>query len=103
LPSAPAALPISVPRGAGVLLVPPTAAERAHPATFHEVFSGTDYWIRQTVRHRLARAGTYDLVIFETGGPGGKYCLAVGQGEQFSPGDLLQIPALLQRLHAWFS
>jgi len=42
-------------------------------------------------------------VVFEQGSGGGKYCLAVSQREEFSPGDLLNLPALLGKLRAWFS
>ncbi len=70
---------------------------------FHESFSNTDYWVRQTLNRPAPRDGTYYLVVFEQGGGGGKYCLAVGQREEFSPGDLLNLPALLDKLRAWFS
>ncbi len=98
-----ASLPVALPAGSGALVYAATPAERLHPARFHEVFSNTSYWIRQTVTRSLPATGTYYIAVFDTTTRGGKYCLAVGQGEQVSPGDLFDIPALLQRLHEWFS
>jgi len=94
---------VAIPAGMGLQTLLPTRAQMLTAPVFHESFSNTDYWVRQTLNRPAPRDGTYYLVVFEQGGGGGKYCLAVGQREEFSPGDLLNLPALLGKLRAWFS
>ena len=61
---------------------------------FHESFTGTDYWIRQTLSVPASAPGTYRLYVFSPEGGTGKYVLATGRAERFSFGDVLGLPGV---------
>jgi hypothetical protein len=61
---------------------------------FFEPFTGTRYWIRQTMTVAAPADGTYLIGVYSPGGTTGKYVLATGEREQFGIGDILAIPGV---------
>lgn len=55
---------------------------------FDEPFTGTRYWIRQTLTVKAPADGAYRLGVYSPDGVTGKYVLAPGKREQFGIGDL---------------
>ena len=56
---------------------------------FDEPFTGTRYWIRQTLTVKAPADGTYRIGVYAPNGATGKYVLAPGKREQFGLADLL--------------
>ncbi len=75
---------ITVPEGAGALLIEPPPG----PApTFYEPFSRTSYWERQEQRVTLPAGGRYTVAVWHPDGEVGRYTFVVGEKEKFG-GDL---------------
>ena len=70
------------------------AYDGSAPLPFDEPFTGTKYWIRQTLTVAAPADGTYRLGVYSPGGASGKYVLAPGKREQFGFGDLLSFPSV---------
>jgi hypothetical protein len=64
------------------------------PVVFDEPFTGTRYWIRQTLTVRAPTGGTYRIGVWDEEGAVGKYVLAPGRAEKFGAGDLLGFPGV---------
>ncbi len=64
------------------------------PTVFDEPFTGTRYWIRQTVTVLAPVDGTYRIGIYSAEGSTGKYVLATGREEKFTAADLLGFPGV---------
>lgn len=64
----------------------------APPVPFHEPFTGTDYWLKQTIRIAAPATGSYEIAVFDAQGRTGKYVLATGQREDFTLRDLFELP-----------
>jgi len=61
---------------------------------FDEPFTGTRYWVRQTLTVKAPMDGTYRIGVYVPNGATGKYVLAPGKREQFGFGDLLTFPGV---------
>jgi hypothetical protein len=92
-------LPFTIPPGMRTLVVDYNGPI---PSTeFYEPFTQTSYWERQEIiLNSLPSSGTYYLVVFESSPMQdvGKYTLAVGEIEDFSPLDFITIIPF-----AWFN
>jgi hypothetical protein len=64
----------------------------SEPLVFNEPFTGTRYWIRQTLTVTAPADGTYRIGVYSRDGSTGKYVLAPGKREQFGAGDILSLP-----------
>ena len=76
---------------------PPSIAvayDGSAPQVFDEPFTGTRYWIRQTVTLTAPADGTYRIGVYTRDGSTGKYVLAPGRREQFGFGDILSLPSV---------
>jgi hypothetical protein len=62
---------------------------------FDEPFTGTQYWIRQTLTIAAPADGTYRIGVYTRDGSTGKYVLAPGQKEQFGLGDIFSLPSVI--------
>ena len=75
---------VSVPDGAGALVIEPPPG----PApTFYEPFSRTSYWERQEQRVALPAGGRYFVAVWHPGGEVGRYTFVIGEKERLG-GDL---------------
>lgn len=64
---------------------------------FYEPFGQVTYWERQEIKITIPQTGDYYLIVSDKQGISGKYGLAVGTIEDFSPSDFVTVlPA------AWF-
>ena len=61
---------------------------------FNEPFTGTRYWIRQTVTLTAPADGAYRIGVYTRDGSTGKYVLAPGTREQFGLADLFSFPSV---------
>jgi hypothetical protein len=84
LPSADLPDWVTVPEGAGVLLIEPP---QRPAATFYEPFSRTSYWERQEQRVTLPAGGQYTVAVWHPGGEAGRYVFVIGEKEVLG-GDL---------------
>lgn len=64
----------------------------APPQAFHEPFTETNYWIKQTIRFTAPVSGSYEIAVFDRGGSPGKYVLATGEKERFTLRDIVHLP-----------
>jgi hypothetical protein len=64
------------------------------PLPFDEPFTGTRYWIRQTLTVIAPADGTYRIGVYSPDGTTGKYVLAPGKRESFGLGDLFTIASV---------
>jgi len=83
---------------------PHTGSEQKEPAMiglaydgspaviFDEPFTGTRYWIRQTLTVAAPADGTYRIGVYASNGATGKYVLAPGKTEKFGIGDIFSLP-----------
>ncbi len=81
-----------LPHAAGSREEPPLLAveyDGSAPLVFDEPFTGTRYWIRQTLTVKAPRDGTYRIGVYSPGGAAGKYVLAPGRAEKFTLADIL--------------
>lgn len=62
------------------------------PREFHEPFTDTDYWIKQTIRFTAPVDGSYRIEIFHRDGKTGKYVLATGEKERFTLREIFEMP-----------
>ncbi len=88
---------ISPPAGKGDHAEPPALAvryDRGGPVVFNEPFTGTRYWIRQTVTVNAPAQGVYRLAVYSQTGAPGKYVLATGKKESFGAADIIRIPGV---------
>lgn len=75
---------VTVPGGAGALVIEPAPG----PApTFYEPFSRTSYWERQEQRVTLPAGGRYVVAVWHPDGEVGRYTFVIGEKEKFG-GDL---------------
>jgi hypothetical protein len=58
------------------------------PLVFNEPFTGTRYWIRETLTVAAPADGTYRIGVYSRNGQTGKYVLAPGKREKFGLGDV---------------
>ena len=92
-----------------------TSAERCQPSavrslakldvetgSFHEHFTQTDYWKRQTIDLPAPAAGSYTVAIWHPDGASGKYVLSTGYKEVFGPLDLLRFPGWWWQVRRYF-
>lgn len=70
------------------------AYDGSEPRVFDEVFTGTRYWIRQTLTVAAPAEGTYRIAVWSPDGSAGKYVLATGRREAFGPGEIFGLPAV---------
>ncbi len=68
--------------------------EGENSESFFEPFTQTDYWERQVIRKTVTEDGTYHLGVWSQEGQTGKYVLAIGEKEDFGPGDILDYPSV---------
>lgn len=61
---------------------------------FFEPFTQTSYWERQVIRRKASQDGTYFVAVWDTEKETGKYTLAIGEREDFGPGDILDYPSV---------
>jgi hypothetical protein len=61
---------------------------------FDEPFTGTRYWIRQTLTVAAPADGTYRIGVYSLQAQTGKYVLAPGKKEQFGFFDILTLPGV---------
>ena len=66
----------------------------SEPLVFDEPFTGTRYWIRQTLTVSAPADGVYRILVYSPRKQTGKYVLAPGRKEQFGFGDILTLPAV---------
>ncbi len=92
-------LPISVPDGLGGVVL--RTDEIEEPEFFHEPFTGTDSWILGAIEETAPQAGRYYLVAFVPDGQPGKLWVAPGRKENFGLGDILSLPAVIQKVRAF--
>lgn len=62
------------------------------PTPFHEPFTGTDYWERQSILFTAPATGRYEIEVFDHEGKLGKYVLATGREERFGWSDIVALP-----------
>lgn len=79
-------------------LVAPTV----ETGSFHEHFTQTDYWKRQTIDLPAPAAGSYTVAIWHPDGASGKYVLSTGYKEVFGPLDLLRFPGWWWQVRRYF-
>ena len=70
------------------------AYDSSSDQVFDEPFTGTRYWIRQTLTVKAPIDGTYRIGVYSPDGTKGKYVLAPGKREQFGFGDILNFPGV---------
>jgi hypothetical protein len=70
------------------------AYDGGEPLAFNEPFTGTRYWIRQTLTVTAPADGTYRIGVYTRDGSTGKYVLAPGKREQFGARDILSLPSV---------
>jgi len=68
------------------------------PLVFDEPFTGTRYWIRQTITVPAPADGTYRIGVYSANGSLGKYVLAPGKAEKFTVGDILGLPGVRMKV-----
>ena len=95
LPNAPG-LPFALESDEGVVVAPESGQDNAH--VFNEPFTQTAYWQRQTLRSELPADGTYTITVYDPSGRSGKYVLAIGEREEFSAGDIANMPNVIRRV-----
>ncbi len=61
---------------------------------FFEPFTQTSYWERQVIRRKAPEDGTYFVSVWDAEKETGKYTLAIGEREDFGPGDILDYPSV---------
>jgi hypothetical protein len=71
------------------------------PVVFNEPFTGTRYWIRQTLTVNAPADGTYRIGVYSPNGSTGKYVLAPGKKERFGLGDLFTFPSVRMSVRAF--
>jgi hypothetical protein len=64
------------------------------PLAFNEPFTGTRYWIRQTLSVTAPADGMYRIGVYSPDGSSGKYVLAPGKRESFGVVDLFTFAAV---------
>jgi hypothetical protein len=84
------------PQGSDSKVPPPlgVAYDGSDPLPFDEPFTGTKYWIRQTLTVAAPVDGTYRIGVYAEDQQIGKYVLAPGRKEQFGIGDVFALPAV---------
>jgi hypothetical protein len=84
------------PQGSDSKVPPPlgVAYDGSDPLPFDEPFTGTKYWIRQTLTVAAPVDGTYRIGVYAEDQQIGKYVLAPGRKEQFGIGDVFTLPAV---------
>jgi len=100
LPAPQEALPVPLPPGDGAVLIQPQPGEQ--PQSFYEPITQTNYWEWQEYRAPAPADGTYYLLVFDPQNQVGKYVLAIGEREDYGFGDLLQLPVIWWKVHAYF-
>jgi hypothetical protein len=68
------------------------AYDGSDPVPFDEPFTGTRYWIRQTLTVSAPADGVYRIGVWSPDGSLGKYVLAPGKAEKFGAADMLGLP-----------
>jgi hypothetical protein len=68
------------------------AYDGSDPVAFDEPFTGTRYWIRQTLTVNAPADGIYRIGVWSADGSLGKYVLAPGKAEKFGAADMLGLP-----------
>lgn len=68
---------------------------------FYEPFGNDVYWWGPEYREPAAPAGKYKIVVSNPGNSG-KYALAVGEGEVFTPGEIINAVKLIPKLKTNF-
>ncbi len=102
LPEPPASLAtgrVQVPTGSGTMVL---AFGNTEGATFFEPFTRTTSWVTSWFRQKLPRSGVYHIAIFEPAGRTGKYFLAVGRLERFSPDDVKRLPGQIEDIRRFY-
>ncbi len=92
-------LPISVPDGLGGVVLRTDQIEE--PELFHEPFTGTDSWILGAIEETAPQTGRYYFVAYVSDGQPGKLWVAPGRKEDFGLGDILTLPAVIQKVRAF--
>jgi hypothetical protein len=70
------------------------AYDGSDPVAFDEPFTGTRYWIRQTLTVMAPADGIYRIGVWSSDGSLGKYVLAPGKAEKFGAADILGLPSV---------
>ena len=73
----------------------------SEPVVFNEPFTGTRYWIRQTLTVNAPADGFYRIGVYSPDRSLGKYVLAPGRAEKFSFGDVLGLPGVRWQVRAF--
>ncbi len=89
-------IPFELSEEYGVIVVPPTTEKKY----FLEHFTGTEYYIRQTIEFTVTQDGDFFVAVY--GNEKGKYVLAVGKIESFGILDILSIPLTIYKLNRYF-
>jgi hypothetical protein len=89
-------LPFAVPDGLGAQ--PFTSEQVAEPRRFDEPFSGTSSWILLTETVSVPATGRYYLVAYDPAAQSGKLWVALGQREEFAPGDIATLADILPKV-----
>jgi hypothetical protein len=71
-----------------------TDSEVDENEVFFEPFTQTSYWERQVIRRKAPEDGTYFVSVWDAEKGTGKYTLAIGEREDFGPGDILDYPSV---------
>ncbi len=90
LPAPTAPLPIALPDGHGALVAGETAVTAKSRQVTHERFSDRDYYVGPELVLQAVEAGLYTLVVWHSAGRTGDYVAVIGEGESFSPADLVK-------------
>lgn len=95
-----AGVPIALNAGEGTIMAP----DHLHDPTriFHEPFTQTSYWMRQSLVAQLSQDGTYTIAVWNPRGQTGKYVVAIGDREEFGFADLLDFPRVWIKVHSFF-
>lgn len=93
----PEGLPVAVPEGHGVLAVTAQTRDRALWEGF------TQMWLVEyaVANGTFPAAGQYQLVVYDSEGRYGPYCVAIGTREDFGLADVLLFPLVWVRAHIW--
>lgn len=94
---APADLPVQVPAGQGVLVLPEPDRRRQ----IYEGFTQMYLWEYGMVDGKFPETGRYGLVVYDPSGRGGPYTAAIGKREEFGLLDLFTFPLIWARARVW--
>lgn len=72
------------------------------PRTFYEPFTRTRSWVTGAYRTPLPQDGEYHVAVYEPHGVLGKYFLAIGEREAFTPADWLSLPQVIRQVRSFY-